>query len=132
MVSHIHLWSPGDPVCSEGLRLLMGVAASYAVSDLKLLDLLDEAIPSRQEEIWVDVFDLAKCRTQSDIQEFLPGITKLVQTPIWNLVKWAFDRGRTRFLCTRTNSKTRRGLVILDQCRAGFADAQDVCNELVP
>lgn len=82
MVSHIHLWSPGDPVCSEGLRLLMGVAASYAVSDLKLLDLLDEAIPSRQEEIWVDVFDLAKCRTQSDIQEFFPGITKLVQTPI--------------------------------------------------
>jgi len=76
MVSHIHLWSPGDPVCSEGLRLLMGVAASYAVSDLKLLDLLDEAIPSRQEEIWVDVFDLAKCRTQSDIQEFLPGITQ--------------------------------------------------------
>ncbi len=55
---------------------------------LKLLNLLDEGIPSRQEEIWVDVFDLAKCRTQSDIQEFFPGITKFVQMPIlgiWSL-----------------------------------------------
>ena len=37
--------------------------------------------------IWVDVFDLATCRDQSDIQQFFPGI-KVVQTPIlgiWSL-----------------------------------------------
>ena len=88
MVSHLHFWSPGDPVYSEGFRLLMGVAASYALSELELLDLIDEGMSSRQEGIWVDVFDLAKCRTQSDIEKFFPGITKLVQTPIlgiWSL-----------------------------------------------
>jgi hypothetical protein len=65
---------------------LLGVSASYVVKELELLDSIDAGL-SGSGRIWVDVFDLATCRDQSDIQQFFPGI-KVVQTPIlgiWSL-----------------------------------------------
>ena len=86
--SHLHLWRPGDPIHSGGLRLLIGISASYAVKELELLDMIDAALLGGPEKVCVDVFDLATCRAQEDVRLFFPGITKVVQTPIlgiWSL-----------------------------------------------
>jgi hypothetical protein len=56
--SRLHLWSAGDPIEKQGLRLLLGVSPSYCVYDLNLLDDVNAALRTATKEIRVDVFDL--------------------------------------------------------------------------
>ncbi len=100
--SHFRHWSPGDPIRSSGLRYLIGVA-TYSEYDLRLLDLLEEAmissapaahhrqrhpaavadcatIPSPSPQ--VDIFSVGECRTQADFEKYIPGLETVFQTPV--------------------------------------------------
>jgi len=86
--SRLHLWSPGDPIEQQGLRLLLGVSPSYCVYDLILLDDVNAALLTGTKEIRVDVFDMNVCHAQADIHRFFPAVLKVLQTPvlgIWSM-----------------------------------------------
>ena len=87
--SHMHLWSPGEPVHSQGLRLLLGLSASYAVNELELLDTIETALAAKGKPIWVDVLDVAQ-RSETDLLTAFPGIGKFSQTPILGV--WSLGR----------------------------------------
>jgi len=88
--SRLHLWSPGDPVESRGVRALLGVSPSYCIYDLILLDDADAAPLTASNEIRIDVFDLAVCHTQSNIQAFFPVAMEFQQTPVLGI--WSMGR----------------------------------------
>src|SRR5262249_27284589 len=80
--SRLHWWSPGNPVCERGKRLLIGVA-TYSEYDMRLLDLLDDALgESRCSSIHVDVFDVLDCPTMDDFDRYVPGVGIVLQTPV--------------------------------------------------
>jgi hypothetical protein len=86
--SPLHWWSPGDPVAERGARLLLGIAP-YSWYDLRLLDLVDEALSTwRGPEAppRVDVFSTLDCRTQDDFHHYVPGVAPVYQTPV--LGRW--------------------------------------------
>lgn len=79
-------WRPGDPIATEGRRLLIGVAASYSLLDLQLLDALVEEEPqSRRARPRIDVFDIEACPTMADFESYVPGIGRVYQTPVAGL-----------------------------------------------
>src|SRR5262249_31423996 len=61
-----HSWLPGDPICSEGTRFLIGIA-TYSESDMRLLDLLEAALrETNGKKMRVEVFSIVACRTPED------------------------------------------------------------------
>ncbi len=80
--SKLHLWRPGEAIDSQGRRLLIGVA-TYSLSDMRLLDVVDEALRrGREPTLRVDVFSIQECKTQDDFDYYIPGIGKVFQTPV--------------------------------------------------
>jgi hypothetical protein len=81
--SSMHLWKPGDPIDAAGRRLLVGVA-TYSPRDLELLDRLEEYL-----RVWsaerVDVFNIDDCKAQDDFCKYVPGLVKVLQTPVVGL-----------------------------------------------
>jgi hypothetical protein len=80
--SRFKLWAPGQLIASQGTRLLIGVA-TYSGADLKLLDLLGEALERNgQEAPSINVFDTLDCTTHDDFDKYIPGMGKVFQTPV--------------------------------------------------
>jgi len=120
----LHWWSPGDPVCSSGRRLLIGVA-TYSSLDMRLLDLVSESVRCRRldglmkqqlslpaglsafvqvpkESLHIDVFSVLDCQSHEDFKPYIPSLGKVYQTPVaglWDngvLQSWATGAaGRT-------------------------------------
>lgn len=93
--SELRLWRPGQPVLTNGRRLLIGVA-TYSVYDLKLLDIVHAHLTSQKpfagdapisadEPLTIDVFDILDCQTQSDFERYIPGIGPISQSPVVGL-----------------------------------------------
>jgi len=57
--SRLHYWRPGNPVYSDGLRLLMGLAPSFSLPDLRLADVINESLAKTSDGTRVDVFNMA-------------------------------------------------------------------------
>jgi hypothetical protein len=79
--------------------LLLGVA-SYSLYDLYLLDTLVEAgvghtnvrpasteggVAPADKSVSVDVFSVHDCRRQEDFDEYVPGLTPVLQSPVVGL-----------------------------------------------
>src|SRR4051812_35239453 len=70
----------GDPILNGGRRILLG-GASYSVADLALLDTLSEALGEGSGPR-LDVFNVFECRSIVDFEKYVPGIGKVLQTPV--------------------------------------------------
>ena len=76
-------WWPIDATpIGSGNRLLIGVAV-WSGYDLRMLDLLDEAIRSgRGADITVGVFDIDRCSSREQLERLLPGIGTVHHSPV--------------------------------------------------
>jgi len=79
--SRLHSWKPGDPMTNHGRRILLGVA-SYSLRDLKLLDTLNEGLDNESAWPRLDIFNCLECRSVQDFEHYVPGIGKVLQTPV--------------------------------------------------
>jgi len=75
--SGMKLWEPGDSIQHRGKRFLIGVA-EFSREDLELLDALFELSDGSQ----LDVFMLSKCKSQSDIERYVPDVGPVYQSPV--------------------------------------------------
>jgi hypothetical protein len=78
----LSVWGSGEPIPAVGRRTLLGVAP-YSRPDLELLDAISEALQQadRSEEK-VQIFDISRCASMEDLNEFIPGIGRVYQTPV--------------------------------------------------
>jgi hypothetical protein len=82
-MSKMRLWRIGDPVSNVGSRILIGVAASYSIPDLQLLDELNKRLSSASNiSDQVDVFDVSDCKEMKDFENYIPGIGNVYHTPV--------------------------------------------------
>ena len=80
--SNFHSLKSKKSILKKGKHLLLGIA-SYSVSDLELLDTLNNAIMNKTLKIdRVDVFDVRNCRRMEDFEKYIPSIGKVYQTPV--------------------------------------------------
>ena len=80
--SNLRLWQPGDHE-NVNRRIVIGLAASYSIPDLELLDVVDDAIQAGGPSLaTVEVFDVLDCREMSDFEKYIPGVTPVYQTPV--------------------------------------------------
>lgn len=79
--SPVSIWRRGDLIPHADRWTHVGIAP-YSLPDLELLDALLDAlrqISSRAE--LVQVFDVLACTEMNDLNDFIPGIGKVYQTP---------------------------------------------------
>lgn len=87
--SNLHYWRLGDEVSSRGCRLLVGVAASYDLKDLRLVDIINAELETHSsDQPKVDVFNIDDCRELAELPRFFPDLTPEYHTPpfvgVWN------------------------------------------------
>jgi len=70
---------PSPP--EKGQRVLIG-AAFYSLYDLELLDAITARLRERPHEERIEIFDVMSCKSQADFEACLPGIGKVVKTPV--------------------------------------------------
>src|SRR5262245_46901328 len=68
--SPFRLWKLGDPIPSEGIFILLGVA-TWSGYDMQLLDTLQEAIGSGGDHPKIGVFNAGILTSQEAIQEYI-------------------------------------------------------------
>lgn len=73
----LKLWKPGDPIQNRGRRFLIGVT-EFNREDLELLDKLRELSETSQ----LDIFILSECKSQSDVEVYVPGVAMVYQSPV--------------------------------------------------
>lgn len=113
--SNLHLWRPGDAICSKGRRILIGVA-TYSLYDMRLLDRVDETLRGLGDQaLRVDVFSTLDCKTQEDFNQYVPGIGNVWQTPVVGI----WENGRLEE--TASGAAARRLVA-----QAGGFDAADI------
>jgi hypothetical protein len=102
--SPLRLWSQGAPREAKK-RLVIGVA-TYAEADMRLLDLVADALARENRRnlkaprgrqprrgvvgfvitpaasLDVQVFSVLDCRSHDDFEKYIPGIGKVFQTPV--------------------------------------------------
>lgn len=80
--SPLRLWSPGDPIPSQGVRVLIGVA-TWSGYDMRLLDVLAAGLARRPAQApVVEVFNTADCRQLHDFREYIPKLRQVSHTPV--------------------------------------------------
>ncbi len=64
-------------------KMVVGVA-SYSLSELRMLDQLRERMRIHEglSQTSVVVFDVLNCLTEDDFEKFVPGIGRVLQTPV--------------------------------------------------
>jgi hypothetical protein len=88
--SNLHYWRLGDEIACRGYRLLVGLAASYDLKDLRLADIINAELEKHPaaERPTVDVFNIEDCTSFVDLPEFFPDLTPAYHTPpfvgVWN------------------------------------------------
>jgi hypothetical protein len=76
----LSLWRPGESAPSE--KILIGVA-SYSVPELRMIDQLAETLAVRGDGAeLVQVFDMASVSSMEELQNYLPAIGTVRQTPV--------------------------------------------------
>jgi hypothetical protein len=81
--SKMKLWRTGDPFSNVGSRILIGIAASYSIPDLQLLDEINNRLGGASNiSEQVDVFDVSDCKEMKDFENYIPGIGNVYATPV--------------------------------------------------
>jgi hypothetical protein len=83
----IGCWQSGGPVPTSGLWLLIGLAPSWSVYDLELVDSIVEKVTDPERHVQVGFFDVSGVQDQADIDSYIPGLKKFYQTPVVGLWK---------------------------------------------
>ena len=74
---NISIWKPGDSIPKQGTRILVGVS-EWNPGDLQFLDwLIGNTVDAR-----IEIFLLADCKSQEDIDCHIPGIARVFQPPV--------------------------------------------------
>jgi len=80
--SPFRLWSPGDAIPSQGVRILIGVA-TWSGFDMRLLDVIAEGLARDAANApVVQVFNTADCRDQQSFTHYIPNMPSVCQTPV--------------------------------------------------
>jgi hypothetical protein len=107
--SKLTYWRIGDPVQSVGERFLLGLAATFSLIDLRLADVLHEALEElarRDESIRIDVINVANPDEVGDaavLASLFPGISK-EQTVTPFVSKWVDGQ----HICTKWGHEARQ------------------------
>ncbi len=87
----LRLWHPDMPIPDRGTRFLLGVA-TWSGYDMRLLDIIvDSQRRVPQNDLIVEVFNVAECRRTSDLRDYIPKIRQVFHTPvvgIWQNGRW--------------------------------------------
>lgn len=112
--SRMRLYGTHRGALSPGLRLVIGVAVSFSISDLRLLDELDLALERpNANEILVEVFDVATCRSQGDFQARIPGLGNVYQTPVLGV--WMDDQQHEALQGAQARERVKQLVLGLDK-----------------
>ena len=87
--TQLHYWSPNQPVTDKGVRILIGLQASFNLPDLRLADVINECLTKQpRDDVRIDIFnsqdDQEFCR---DPKKYYPKNPDVVPSPyvgIWN------------------------------------------------
>ena len=72
--SRLHLWNIGDMPKPDGIRLLIGLAPGYSLVDMRLADLMNDALAREENsQVHVDVLDAANDRVP-DLRVLFPKL----------------------------------------------------------
>jgi hypothetical protein len=78
----LQLWRPGMPIPDRGTRLLLGVA-TWSGYDMRLLDVIvNSQRRNPQEDLIVEVFNVAECHKTSDFRRYIPKLQQVFHTPV--------------------------------------------------
>ena len=74
-------WTPGTHISANGIRLLVGIAPGYSLSDVELIDriLAARPFPSALE---LELFDVSEISEMKDIQNYIPNKVRFFHTPV--------------------------------------------------
>src|SRR5438128_1682260 len=73
----IRIWKQGDAIPSRGRRFLIGFVL-WDRLNCEALDAMCESLKGDQ----LDLFMLDECKSQSDIEGFVPGVSTVFQPPV--------------------------------------------------
>src|SRR4051794_9090476 len=74
-------WAPGDPIPQRGVFILLGIA-TWSGYDTLLLDMLQEAIASREDHPTVAVFNAGILPSLEAFEAYVPGLPPPSQMPV--------------------------------------------------
>ena len=85
--SNLVLWRQGE-IAEYPCRIVLGVAPSYSIPDLELLDIVDRCIAEQPEpKFRVEVFDIIDCPDMASLEKYIVGITPVFHTPVVGIWK---------------------------------------------
>jgi hypothetical protein len=70
-------------------RIVIGLAASYAPTELAAFDQAVEHLSICKEDI--ELIDVSACTSPSELSQYLPGLPYVIQSPfvaVWNGLEW--------------------------------------------
>src|SRR5207244_428451 len=80
--SRLLLWQSGDPIWSEGRRILLGVMTA-SMYDMRLLDVLDAAVATGETGTdRVEVFNWQSITSEAEQDRYVPGVGFVFHTPV--------------------------------------------------
>ena len=81
--SRLSYWRAGDPIVRTGVRFLVGLAPEFSLADLRLADILNNAVKSKARgDLVIDVFDVDDLQQGRLIPEYFPGAASITATPV--------------------------------------------------
>lgn len=101
--SALSLWRPGMPVPNLANRYLVGVAVTFAVGDLRFLDVVNDCIlQAADPNLIVQTFDLDDTSSSPTLEAYYPGLS--VTTLNWNshplVGRWEYGQFAELFVGT--------------------------------
>ena len=79
----MRLWKPGDSYSTVGVRFLLGVAASYSVPELELLDRVAVGVSKGTlKSAAIDIFDMSTITDVQDFDLYIPDIGRVTRSPL--------------------------------------------------
>lgn len=80
--SRLSYWRAGDPIARAGDRFLIGLAPTFSLADLRLADILNDALNSKpRSNLVIDVFDVDDLQQGRLIPQYFPGTDNITATP---------------------------------------------------
>ena len=100
--SHLSYWRAGDRIIATGVRFLIGLAPTFSLTDLRLADILNDALESKpRSDLVVDVFDVDDLQQGRLKPEYFPGmVVHITGTPIVG----AWEKGGLQHVLTGANA----------------------------
>lgn len=78
----IRRWQPGQAVPASGTWLLIGLAPSWSMRDLELMDTIVANVTDPKRLLQVSFFDVSAPHGQADVGLYVPALKKFYQTPV--------------------------------------------------